>query len=259
MELNNLIYSKKSGIATVVLNRPQALNALNGDLMAELDYLLDNIAVDEDVKAVIITGGERVFAVGADITTMAKANPVQALGLVGQFHQVMNKLENLPKPVIAAIAGMALGGGLELALACDLRLAAEGAKFALPEINLGIIPGAGGTQRLPRVIGVTKAKELIYLGDMIDAEVALQYGLLNRVVPLDMLLEEANRVAIKLTSKPGLALGAAKRVINNGINSDINTGNMIERESFAALFATEDQKEGMQAFIEKRTPIFKSK
>ncbi len=259
MDFQNIIYSVEDGIGVITLNRPKVLNALNQELMKEIGQAVDLIAGDDQIKAVIITGSERAFAAGADIASMVEDTVAATLINCGIFHEVMDKVEALPKPVIAAIAGMALGGGCELAQACDIRIAATGTKFGQPEITLGIIPGGGGTQRLPRLIGMGRAKELIYMGGMIDAEEALSYGLVNKVVPVESLMAEAKKMAQKLTVKPGLALAAAKRAMNNGMNSDLGTGNMIERECFSALFASEDQKEGMRAFLEKRKAQFKSR
>ncbi|MEA4925636.1 MAG: enoyl-CoA hydratase-related protein [Syntrophomonadaceae bacterium] len=259
MEFQNIIYNVENEIGIITLNRPKVLNALNQELMKEVGRAVDLIAADEKVKAVILTGSKRAFAAGADIGSMVNDSAAETLLNCQIFHGVMDKLEALPKPVIAAIAGMALGGGCELAQACDIRVAAAGTKFGQPEINLGIIPGGGGTQRLPRLIGMGRAKELILMGGMIDAQEALSFGLVNKVVPLDSLMEECKKMAQKLTGKPGLALAAAKRAMDNGINTDLTTGNVIERECFSALFASEDQKEGMTAFLEKRKPVFKAR
>lgn len=259
MEFQNIIYSAEDGVGIITLNRPKVLNALNQEIMLEIGRAIDLIAADDQVKVVIITGGTRAFAAGADIGTMAEASVADTLLNCSVFHSVMDKVEECPKPVIAAIAGMALGGGCELAQACDIRIAAAGTKFGQPEITLGIIPGGGGTQRLPRLIGMGKAMELVLMGGMLDAAEALSYGLVNKVVPVESLMDEAMKMAKKLTQKPGLALAAAKRAMYNGINSDLKTGNMIERECFSALFASEDQKEGMRAFLEKRKPEFKNR
>ncbi len=256
MDFQNIIYTVEDGIGIITLNRPKVLNALSQELMIEVGQAVDLIASDEQIKAVILTGGARAFAAGADIGSMASATVADTLINCGIFHAVMDKVEALPKPVIAAIAGMALGGGCELTLTCDVRFAAAGTKFGLPEINLGIMPGGGGTQRLPRLIGMGRAKALVLTGDMIDAEEALSYGIVNKVVPLESLMEESKKMAQKLAKKPVLAVAAAKRAMNNGINADMRTGNMIERECFSALFASEDQTEGIKAFIEKRKPEF---
>ncbi|MEG6523847.1 enoyl-CoA hydratase-related protein [Desulfotomaculum sp. 1211_IL3151] len=257
MEYKSLLYGKEENIALITLNRPKVLNALNQDLIAELHRVLDQVAADEEVKAVIITGGEKVFAAGADIPFMLGLSPTQAEELATTFHSAFDRIESLNKPVIAAIGGFALGGGCELALACDLRLATEDAKLGQPEINLGVIPGAGGTQRLSRLIGVARSKELIYTGKMIDAQTALAYGLINEIVKAEDLLAKAKKLAQGLAAKPPAALAAAKRAINYGVEVDKNTGNCFERQCFALLFSTQDQKEGMNAFLEKRKAEFK--
>lgn len=258
MEFQNIIYAVEDGIGVITLNRPKVLNALGPDIMNEISQAIDLAGGDDQVGAIILTGGEKVFAAGADIGAMINDSPTKALSRCSDFHEVMDKIETSSKPVIAAVAGLALGGGCELAMACDIRIASEGTKFGQPEINLGIIPGGGGTQRLSRLIGMGRAKELIYLGSMIEADQAMDFGLVNKVVPLESLMDETKKMAQRLAQKPGLALAAAKRAMNNGMNSDLATGNMIERECFAALFASEDQKEGMRAFLEKRKAEFKS-
>ncbi|GAB6181388.1 short-chain-enoyl-CoA hydratase [Desulfotomaculum defluvii] len=257
MEYKNLLYSKEENIALITLNRPKVLNALNLEIITELHNLLDEVAMDEEVKAVIITGGEKVFAAGADIPFMLGLTPTEAEKLATAFHATFDRIESLDKPVIAAIAGFALGGGCELSLACDLRLATEDAKFGQPEINLGVIPGAGGTQRLSRLIGVARSKDLIYTGKIIDAQTALSYGLVNEIVSNEDLLAKAKKLAKGLASKGPVALAAAKKAINYGIEVDKYTGNCFERQCFALLFSTQDQKEGMNAFLEKRKAQFK--
>jgi enoyl-CoA hydratase len=255
LKLKNTIFEVKENIAFIILNRPRVMNALNEDVLTEIDQIIDRIAEDKGVRVVIITGGEKNFAAGADISRMAEASPEAARQF--SFKDTFNKIENLWKPVIAAIAGYALGGGLELALACDLRIATQEAKLGLPEITLGIIPGAGGTQRLPRLICSARAKELIYTGKMIDAQTAFNYGLVNKIVAGEDLLEEATQLAKELSSRPPFALRAAKQVINNGLNMDLKTSIEFEAIAFADLFSTEDQKEGMKAFLEKRKPKFR--
>lgn len=257
MEYKSLLYGKEENIALITLNRPKVLNALNLELITELHSVLDQVARDEEVKTVIITGGEKVFAAGADIPFMLGLSPTQAEDLAATFHSAFDRIESLNKPVIAAIGGFALGGGCELALACDLRLATEDAKFGQPEINLGVIPGAGGTQRLSRLIGVARSKELIYTGKIIDAQTALSYGLVNEIVTKEDLLAKAKKLAKGLVTKAPVALAAAKRAINYGLEVDKNTGNCFERQCFALLFSTQDQKEGMNAFLEKRKAEFK--
>lgn len=247
---------KENGVATITLNRPP-MNPLNSQVFRELTRAADELAEDSSVKAVIITGaGSKAFAAGADITEMANLSPVGVYSFSQTSKIAFEKIENLGKPVIAAINGLALGGGSELALCCDFRLASDNAKFGQPEINLGIIPGAGGTQRLPRLIGAARAKELILLGEMIDAATAEKIGLVNRVVPADSLLEEAKKLAVKLASKPAVAMKMAKSAINTGANLDISSALILEVQSFVTAFASEDRKEGIGAFMEKRKPNF---
>jgi enoyl-CoA hydratase/carnithine racemase len=209
---------------------------------------------------VILTGSEKLFAAGADITEISEiATPVEAHRFLKDVQVLFNRLEDLEKPVIAAISGLALGGGCELVLACDLRIAADNAMFGQPEIKIGVIPGAGGTQRLPRIIGVTKAKELLYTGDFIDAQEAHRIGLVNKVVPVGSLMEEAKKMALKIARQPGIALKVTKLAVNGGLNMDIKSAIAYEARCFEILFSTEDQKEGMKAFVEKRKPAFKNR
>lgn len=256
---NHILLNLDEGLATITLNRPQVLNALNNEVFAELGQAADQVAEDDGVRVVIITGGEKVFAAGADIGEMSTARPVDIYRFGAVAHQAMNKVENLGKPVIAVINGYALGGGLELVLACDLRVASATAKFGCPEINLGIFPGGGATQRLPRLIGVARTKELVYTGDLIDAGTALAMGLVNRVAAAGEAMNEARKLAKKLMSKGAVALRMAKESINTGLNTDLASGINVERQGFALLFSTADQKEGMRAFLEKRKPNFTGK
>jgi len=259
MEFNNLIFEKDGSIAILTLNRPKALNALNSDVLKDLDKALDLVAADDEVRVIIITGAGNAFVAGADIVAMQNQTAVEGkvFGALGQG--VFLKLERQLKPVIAAINGFALGGGCELAMACDIRIASEKAKFGQPEVGLGIIPGFAGTQRLPRLIGTGLAKELIFTGDMIDANKALEIGLVNRVVPADELMAEAKKLAEKIASKAPLAVRYAKQAINEGMQVDQERGQLIELDLLALCFSTEDQKEGMKAFIEKRKPEFKER
>lgn len=260
MDYKYLLYSKEAGIGIVTINRPEALNALNGDVYNELYELFQEIEGDQDVRVVILTGsGERAFVAGADIAEMQPQNSIEINGFIGKARKASDRIYTLSKPVIAAITGFALGGGLELAMCCDLRVASEKARFGQPEINLGIIPGAGGTQRLTQLIGMTKAKELVYTGDMIDANTAFTIGLVNKVVPLDSLMTEAKGLARKLLSKSSIALSLAKKAVTYGAAMSLPSGLDLEAQCFALCFATEDQKEGMQAFIQKRKPEFKGK
>lgn len=250
---------KDNGVATITLNRPP-VNPLNSQVFLELTLAADELQADASVKAVIITGsGNKAFAAGADISEMAKLTPVEVYYFCQVSRVAFEKIENLGKPVIAAINGLALGGGCELALCCDYRLAADTAKFGQPEINLGIIPGGGGTQRLPRLIGVAKAKELIFLGEVFDAVVAEKMGLVNKVVPADTLMEEARKLAGKLAAKPAVAMKMAKSAINTGINIDLNSALTLETKSFVTAFASDDCKEGIGAFMEKRKPNYTGK
>ncbi len=259
MELNTLLYEKEAGIATITLNRPQTLNALNDELISELSMLMDVIGADHEVKAVIITGGEKAFAAGGDILFMSTADSLQAERFVESIKIAFDKIYHLDKPVIAAISGLALGGGSELALTCDIRIAAEGSMIGQPEINLGIIPGAGGTQRLTRAVGAGWAKHLIMTGLPVDADTALKIGLVTAVVPKAQLLNEAKKMAGIMASKSLVAMKAAKKCLNLSLDVDLASGLTYEIKTWSALFSTEDQKEGMKAFLEKRKPIYKDR
>lgn len=260
MEYQTILYEVENGIALIRLNRPKSLNALNHELVGELGAVFDRIGSDDAIGAVILTGSEKAFAAGADIKEIVEiASPVAAHAFVSRIHVVFDKIERLSKPVIAAVSGFALGGGCELALVCDIRIASESAIFGLPEIKIGVIPGGGGTQRLPRLVGLGRAKELLFSGDSIDAMEAYRIGLANKVVPVDSLLNEARKTAEKLIAQPGYALRMLKMLVNDGINMDLRSALAHERRSFEVLFSTEDRMEGLQAFIEKRKPIFKGK
>ena len=237
-----------SGVGTIRLDRPK-LNPLNAQVAQELGEAVDAVRDREDVRAVVLWGGERVFAVGADIKEMGERDAVTMFRYIGGFQDVFARLENLPQITIAAINGYALGGGCELTLACDLRVCATDSQLGQPEILLGVIPGAGGTQRLPRLVGVGRAKELIYTGRFVPAEEALQIGLVNEVVDPDQVYPRAVELAEKFAAGPTVALMAAKQVIQNGVDIDKATGILLERQAFAALFATEDQQIGMESFI----------
>jgi enoyl-CoA hydratase len=255
-----LFYEKKDGIGIVTLNRPEALNALNSAVYTELYDVFEAMENDDEVRAVILTGsGEKAFAAGSDVVEMQNMDTIAAQKFMATIRKASDRIYSLSKPTIAAINGYALGGGCELSMCCDLRICSEKARFGQPEINLGLIPGASGTQRLPRLIGVAKAKEMIFLGDMIDAATALNLGLVNKVVPPDKLMEEAMSWAAKLAAKSGPVLAMAKLAINTGIDTDIDSGLDIEALCDALCFATEDQKEGMKAFLEKRKVVFKNR
>ncbi|MGD0779485.1 MAG: enoyl-CoA hydratase-related protein [Dehalococcoidales bacterium] len=260
MTYKTLLYKKKDGIGIVTLNRPEALNALNSAVYTELYDVFEAMENDDEVRAVILTGsGEKAFAAGSDVVEMQNMDTIAAQKFMATIRKASDRIYSLSKPTIAAINGYALGGGCELSMCCDLRICSEKARFGQPEINLGLIPGASGTQRLPRLIGVAKAKEMIFLGDMIDATTALNLGLVNKVVPPDKLMEEAMSWAAKLAGKSGPVLAMAKLAINTGIDTDIDSGLDIEALCDALCFATEDQKEGMKAFLEKRKVVFKNR
>ncbi|MCK4795674.1 MAG: enoyl-CoA hydratase/isomerase family protein [Desulfobacteraceae bacterium] len=258
--MNTLNYEKNEGIGIITLNRPESMNAISSEFIGELDQILDEIANDDEVSVVIITGGKKFFAAGADIKeVIGLKTPIEAHRFVASAQSVFNKIESLEKPVIAAVSGLALGGGCELTLACDIRISADNAIFGQPEIKIGVIPGGGGTQRLPRLIGLGMAKELLYTGEPIDAQEAYRIGLVNKVVPVDSLIEEAKKMAAKIVRQPNLALRITKLVVNEGINMELKSALTHEARCFEWLFSTEDQKEGMKAFVEKRKPIFKGK
>jgi enoyl-CoA hydratase/carnithine racemase len=237
------------GIGTIRLDRPP-VNALNDTLTAELALAAADAAGDTAVRAVILYGGEKVFAAGADIKEMASADYVAMSTRSGGLQSALGQVAGIGKPVVAAITGYALGGGLELALAADFRIAGEGARVGQPEILLGVIPGAGGTQRLPRLIGPSRAKDLVFSGRMVGASEALAIGLVDRVVPDDSVYAAAVEMMARYASGPAVALRAAKQAIDHGLDVDLATGLEIERVHFAALFGTEDQREGMRSFIE---------
>ncbi|MDR3259133.1 MAG: enoyl-CoA hydratase/isomerase family protein [Fusobacteriaceae bacterium] len=252
-KFENVLVSVEDEIALVTINRPKALNALNSATLKELKEIVEEIETRKDIKVVIVTGsGEKSFVAGADISEMVSATPVQGKVMAAYAHYVFTKLENIPQVVIAAVNGFALGGGCEFAMSADFRYASENAKFGQPEVNLGVIPGWGGTQRLPRLIGKGRAKELIYTADLINAEEAYRIGLVNKVVPLADLISTAKATAKKIISKGSYAVTLAKNCVNTGLDVDLASGSKYELEAFSLLFSTDDKKEGMGAFLEKR-------
>jgi len=257
MDFDNVTVDKDGHTAVVTLNRPQALNALSYGLVKDLSLAMQALDQDNDVRVIIVTGGEKVFAAGADIKEMADRGPFDE-----RIHERLgyrDQINKIAKPVIAAVSGFALGGGCELAMSCDIIIASETARFGQPEVNLGIIPGSGGTQRLTHVLGKHRAMELVLTGDTISAGEAERLGLVNRVVPVELLLEEAKKVAKKIAAKPVLAVNAAKEAVLKAANTAHDDGLEFERKSFYLLFASEDRREGMSAFLEKRKPEFKGK
>jgi len=257
MSYNYLLLEKEDGLGILYINRPEAMNALNEELLQELSTAIDDIGNDEEIQVLIITGaGNKAFVAGADIKQMQPFNAVRGriFGQLGQ--EVFRKVEVLAKPVIAAVNGFALGGGCELAMAADIRLASEKARFGQPEVGLGITPGFGGTQRLSRLVGEGRAKEMIFTGEMISAEEAYRIGLVNHIYPAETLLDEAKKLARKIMANAPLAVQFSKAAINQGMQTDIQTAMSIEADLFGLCFSTEDQKKGMEAFLNKEKPQF---
>lgn len=251
--MNNLLMEIENEIAVVTINRPKALNALNSETLKELKECFTDIESRRDIRAVILTGsGEKAFVAGADISEMVNASPKEGRAMSLLALEAFGKLENMPQPTIAAVNGFALGGGCEISMACDIRVAAENAKFGQPETGLGILPGFGGTQRLPRLIGKGRAKELIFTNDMIDANEAYRIGLANKVVPLADLMTYCKDMAKKILTQGTYVTWLAKSAINTGLDTDLLSGLKYEAELFGLSFSTADKKEGMTAFLEKR-------
>ena len=259
MEYKKLIIQDNGAVRVIKINNPEALNALNTAILKELDAAFTEVAEDNGILAVVLTGEGRAFVAGSDISEMKSKNAIEGeiFGKLGA--SVFRKIELLPKPVIAAVNGFALGGGCELAMSCDIRLASTKAKFGQPEVGLGITPGFSGTQRMPRLIGMGKAKELIYTADIIDAAEAYRIGLVNHVYEPESLMEEAMKMAEKIASKAPIAVKNSKEAINRGIQTDMDSAVAIEAYLFGLCFASEDQKEGMTAFFEKRKANFQNK
>jgi len=258
MTYENIIFEKDGNIAIIKFNRPKALNAINPDVLQELNEALDKIESDGDTKVLILTGeGEKAFVAGADIAHMVKLSPLEGRTFSREGQNILFRLEQLPIPVIACVNGFALGGGTEISMACDFIYAAETAKFGQPEINLGIIPGFGGTQRLSRLVGKAMAKELCMSGVMISANEAREMGLVNKVFPAEKLWEETMKTARVLASKGRVSMRGVKHCIDRGFDVGLTTGCYLEADAFALCMASPDGKEGMSAFLEKRKPEFK--
>jgi enoyl-CoA hydratase len=260
MEYQNILFNVEEEIATITFNRPKVLNALNFDVLTEL---LDAVTIcekDEKIKALILTGaGDKAFVAGADIARMQDSTSLEMVPLMELGHRTFRLIETMPKPSIAAVNGFALGGGTELAMSCDIRFASEKAVFGQPEILIGVIPGWGGTQRLPRLVGMGIAKELILGGGQINAQRAYEIGLVNKVIPPENLMAEARKFAVKLAKLPPFAMKMGKDAMNYGYDLSLDNANKLEIACIVQCFSTQDQKEGMKAFLEKRKPIFTGK
>jgi enoyl-CoA hydratase len=255
-----VLLARDGGIVTLTLHRPEKLNALNAELVGELLATLHELEKDPDVRVAILTGaGDKAFAAGADIAAMSEMTVANAKTFSNLGHRVGALMESAHFPVIAAVNGFALGGGCELALACDFIYASDRAKFGQPEVNLGVIPGFGGTQRLARRVGIARARELVMTGDIIDAEAALRIGIVNSVVPHDGLLAKVREVASKIATKGPLAVAQCKRVLERGLDVPLPIANELEAQAFASLFGSRDQREGMKAFLEKRKATFEGR
>jgi enoyl-CoA hydratase len=257
MSYTAILTETRERVGLITFNRPQSLNVLNFVLLTELVEAISTFDADDAIGAVVITGGERVFAAGADIKEMADATVAEMLS--SGYIELFDALRRVKKPVIAAVSGLALGGGCELALSCDMIVASENAKFGQPEINLGVIPGAGGTQRLARTIGKALTMEMVLNNRTLTAAEALQFGLVNRVAPVERYLDVALALAVEIASRAPLAIRLAKEAVNHAFETSLADGLANERRLFYMLFATEDQKEGMQAFSEKRKALWKGK
>jgi enoyl-CoA hydratase len=260
MAYETLLIEKEGAVAVIRMNRPP-VNSLSAKAYLEMYDLLCELEKDETVRAIVVTAtGEKAFAAGLDIKdVMGKTVSEMLYFQQNVSKKCLDKLSGIAKPTIAAVFGLALGGGAEVALCCDLRIASDGAVFGLPEVNLGIMAGSGGTQRLPRLVGVAKAKELLMTGDTITAEEAYRIGLVNRVVPKDKLMEESMALAQKLAAKPKVALNLIKSAVDQGMNADLSSGLMLEMQAFILAFTSEDGREGISAFVEKRKPSYKGR
>lgn len=260
MAYKNIVIEKKNSFAIVKISRPKVLNALNKETMIEITNSICELEQDKKIKAIILTGeGDKAFIAGADISSMAKMTPLEAKEFSELGHHMLNTIENSRLPIIAAVNGYALGGGCETLMACDIVIAGFNAKIGQPEINLGVHPGFGGTQRLPRLVGRMKAKELLLTGSNLSAEEAHNIGLVNMVVDDEVLMEVAEKMANKISEKSSVQTAFIKELVNKGVDIDLNTANALEISYFSSSFSTQDQKEGMKAFLEKRKPSFKGK
>jgi enoyl-CoA hydratase len=260
MEYKNILLLFEGEIGTLVINRPKALNAINIETLKDIQMGIQEVKDHSEMKVLIVTGaGEKAFIAGADITEMKGMNSLEAVQFSRLGYQTLRMLQDLDKVVIAAVNGFALGGGAEIAIACDFIYASENARFGLPEVTLGVFPGFGGTQRLPRLIGKGRAKELILTGKMISAQEAFEVGIVNRVFPQASLMEETKKAALQIANNGTIGVRLAKMLVDAGFNMDLEEACLLESHAFGLVFATEDQKEGMAAFIEKRKPNYKGR
>lgn len=260
MNYSNFLFKNENGIALVTINRPKNLNALDRTTVEELSAIIDRVAADREIKVMILTGaGDRAFIAGGDIAFMKNLSSMEAREFAIFGQGVLRKLESLPKPVIAAINGFCLGGGCEVAMACDFGIASDNAKFGQPEVSLGVTAGFGGTQRLPRLVGMNRARQLLYTGEIIGAEEALRIGLVNAVVRPEELMNHVTAIAERIIKMGQIAVRFSKTAVINGMQTDIDRGMTIEADIFGLCFSTADQKEGMDAFIGKRTAEFREK
>jgi enoyl-CoA hydratase len=259
MTYKNIILEKKNGVGTITMNRPAVLNALDIETIEELTRAVSELESDQTIHVAVLTGKDKAFIAGADIKQMQTMNTIEAKTFATKGHFLLQSIENSRLPYIAAVNGYALGGGCEVMMACDIIIASTLAKIGQPEINLGIHPGFGGTQRLPRLVGPIKAKELLLTGDTIDAQEAFRIGLVNKILEPEKLKEETERLAQKIATKSGLQTQCIKTLVNTGVNIDLPSACTLEISSFSSGFSTEDQKEGMAAFLEKRKPSFTTK
>lgn len=259
MEFKTLLFKKEEGIGTITFNRPQVMNAFNTELLKELSQAVDMADYDEEIRVLMFTGNDKVFAAGGDLASLSTANPLSIQARGGIALKIYEKLTTMDKPTMAVMAGMALGGGCELALACDIRIAAEGTLIGLLEINVGLMPGSGGTVRLQKIVGPGWAKYMTMTGESIDTDTAFKIGLVTVVVPPENLMAVANKIATRLARKAPIAMASIKKSIDNAGDVDQYSAIRFEQKNFALLFATEDTKEGIAAFLEKRRPVFKGK
>ncbi len=260
MAFETLLLEKEENIAVVTINRPKVLNALNDVVISELEKIMEQLGADDEVRVIILTGaGDKSFVAGADIAFMSKLTPIEAKNFARKGQQVLSKIENLNKPVIAAVNGFALGGGNELAMSCDIRIASEKAKFGQPEVNLGIIAGFGGTQRLTRLVNPGVAKEILFTADMYDADVAQKIGLVNHVVAPEELMNFCKGMAKRIAARGPVAVRLSKEAVNDGLEMDLEKAFIHEADLFGLVFTTNDREEGISAFLNKRKPDFKNK